>query len=318
MQNKYVGDIGDFGKYGLLRELTGMTDKATASDALRLGVVWYLYTDKENNSDGSGTSYLLDRRNNHKKYRECDKELYDELHKIVIKENDRRVSRVRKSGILPNNTAYYERSLSYHKSEPSDSKQSKRKDWLEGALIATKDAELVFLVPDNSIAIPRDSSHADRSEGALTATEHAELVFLDPDNGIAMPKEDTAANGSEGYQFTEVNPYSKKGPKYVFLEDIRQFYKQGQSLVIYHHLAHRPAMEQINGLARRLQQHLNLPTLPWALRYRRGSPRVYFIAAQESHRIDLERRLQQFTKKSCWFKRQPGFPHPHFELVMAR
>ena len=26
MQNRYVGDVGDFGKYGLLRFLSGMTD----------------------------------------------------------------------------------------------------------------------------------------------------------------------------------------------------------------------------------------------------------------------------------------------------
>ena len=101
MQNKYVGDIGDFGKYGLLRHLTGMTDNAAPSDALRLGVVWYLFTDEENNSDGSGTSYLLDKRNNHKKLRECDAELYDKLHKIVIEENDRRVVESERAAYSP-------------------------------------------------------------------------------------------------------------------------------------------------------------------------------------------------------------------------
>ena len=91
-----------------------MTDSARIlADGLRLGVAWYLYTDKENNSDGSGTRYLYDKRNNHKKYRECDTELYDELHKIVIKENDRRVLRVSMSGILPDNTSHYEQSLAY-------------------------------------------------------------------------------------------------------------------------------------------------------------------------------------------------------------
>ena len=267
-----------------------------------------LYTDKENNSDGSGTSYLYDKRNNHKKYRECDTELYDELHKIVIKEKDRRVIRVRKSGILPDNTAYYEQSLSYPTDELRDSRRLRRKDWLEGALTATKDAKLVFVVPDNSIAIPRESSHADRFEGALTATKDAKLVFVDPDNGIAIPKEDTAANGSEDNHITKVDPYSKKGPKYVFMEDIQQFYEQGQSLVIYHHLAHRPAKEQINGLAKRLQERLNLPSLPWALRYRRGSPRAYFIVPHKNHGVALENRLKSFLD-SPWCKQG------HFERV---
>ena len=316
MQDKYVGDIGDFGKYGLLRHLTGMTDRATPGNALRLGVVWYLYSDKENNTDGSGVSYLYDRRNNHKKYRECDAELYDELHKIVIEEKDRRVIRVRESGIFPDNTVYYEQGLSYPTSEPPDSRRLRRIEWLEGALTATKDAKLVFVVPDNSIAIPEESARSGRFEGVLTATKDVKLVFVDPDNGIAKPEEDTAADVSEDNQITKVNPYNKKGPKYVFMKDIQQFYEQGQSLVIYHHLAHRPAKEQINGIAKRLQQYLNLSSLPWALRYRRGSPRVYFIVPQECHKSDLENRLQEFQKKSCWFERQPGFPHPHFKWVI--
>ena len=150
----------------------------------------------------------------------------------------------------------------------------------------------------------------------MGSDERCKASLVDPDNGIATQKEDTAANGSGDNHVTKVDPFSKRGPKYVFIEDIQQFYEQGQSLVIYHHLAHRPASEQINGLAKRLQQHLNLPNVPWALRYRRGSPRVYFIVPQDGHRAELERRLEAFENKPCWFERQPGFPHPHFERVI--
>ena len=38
MQDCYVGDVGDFVKYGLLRAL---------SDGKRLGVAWYLRTDPD-------------------------------------------------------------------------------------------------------------------------------------------------------------------------------------------------------------------------------------------------------------------------------
>ena len=96
MQDQYVGDIGDFGKYGLLRHLTGMRDDAAPGDALRLGVVWYLFPDeapkdpnKPDNRDGSLTGYLRDRRDNHKKFRNCDTDLYDALHKIVVEEKIR-------------------------------------------------------------------------------------------------------------------------------------------------------------------------------------------------------------------------------------
>ena len=54
MKNSYVGDIGDFGKYGLLRHLCGVTGKGTDGDPLRLGVVWYL-------NEGQGTDYLTDK-----------------------------------------------------------------------------------------------------------------------------------------------------------------------------------------------------------------------------------------------------------------
>ena len=40
MQNKYVGDVGDFGKYGLLRRLA--CPEFTESP-LSLGVIWYLF-----------------------------------------------------------------------------------------------------------------------------------------------------------------------------------------------------------------------------------------------------------------------------------
>ena len=37
MQDRYFGDVGDFGKYGLLRALSGTYPGAAP---LRLGIVW--------------------------------------------------------------------------------------------------------------------------------------------------------------------------------------------------------------------------------------------------------------------------------------
>ena len=273
MQNQYVGDIGDFGKYGLLRYLTGMRDDAP-EDALRLGVAWYLFPDGGNN-DGKFTDYLRNPKPRDSKLRDCDPELYDKLHKIVIQEEDRRVVRVQEKGILPENTAYYERCLSYEPGESPSSKKLRRETWLKGA---------------------------------LEATVKANVVFVDPDNGMAVP-DDNDASPATGV--TKVDPYSKKGPKYVFMDDLKQFYKRGQSLVIYHHMGRQgTATEQIKRHAKRLQQYLELPDLPWSLWYHRGTARVYFIVPHDHHKAVLEKRLASFAN-SPWCAK----PSRHFELV---
>ena len=50
MHDRYVGDIGDYGKLGLLRSL--------AAAGLRIGVNWYRTPDENHNEDGKFTQYL--------------------------------------------------------------------------------------------------------------------------------------------------------------------------------------------------------------------------------------------------------------------
>ena len=52
MQNKYMGDAGDFGKYGLVRWITGVT--LTSTPSLNLGIHWYL------TPDGTGNKTFTD------------------------------------------------------------------------------------------------------------------------------------------------------------------------------------------------------------------------------------------------------------------
>ena len=49
MKNQYVGDIGDYGKYALLRTLI--------AKEYSMGVNWYLTPD-DGNTDGKYTDYL--------------------------------------------------------------------------------------------------------------------------------------------------------------------------------------------------------------------------------------------------------------------
>ena len=254
MQNRYVGDIGDFGKYGLLRFLCGRREvpgESPSSDSyLRLGVVWYLYPDESGNADGKHTAYLSPEHRSHEAFRACDPDLYDELRRLIEPEN-RNIAAVQRSGILPEDTVYYEPSLSYLPRTPRPVRQAERTSWLEGA---------------------------------LDAMSGADMVFVDPDNGLSDPA--TGVSKS-------IDPLRKTGPKYVYMDDLRRLAERDRSLVIYHHLGRNgAAVEQIRKVADSLQAGLDLPRLPWSLCYRRGTVRAYFIVAQERHEAILERRLK--------------------------
>ena len=249
MQNRYVGVVGDFGKYGLLRHMTGQREEIPAVEAMRLGVVWYLYPDESHTGDGKYTGYLEDTRANHRRFRACDPNLYDTLRHLV-KSNSRNITAVQRSRILPGDTLYYEPSLSFPREMRRCDRKAKRANWFEGALDATAAADMIFVDPDNSLS--------------------------DPAKGISA----------------SIKPLRKTGPKYVFIDDLRRFFKRGQSLVIYHHLGRRgTAIEQTVRVAKSLKASLDLPDLPRSLLYRRGNSRAYFIVPQERHRPTLERRV---------------------------
>ena len=141
MQNRYAGDVGDFGKYGLLRCLCGEPPR------LSLGVVWYLVSDEPHVQDGKHTRYLA--RDRERRFRASDPELYDALRKVV---SDRReIAAVERSRVL-GDAAFF--------SKPVDT--GNRDAWLREALNAVAGRELVFLDPDNGLemgATRLDSPH---------------------------------------------------------------------------------------------------------------------------------------------------------------
>ena len=151
MQNRYVGDIGDFGKYGLLRCLSGMDETDSSGFILRLGIVWYLHPDETHSADGKYTGYLASSNQSRSAFRDCDPELYDSLQKLLAS-GDRDVTNVRRIGILPSNVDYYEPSLSYSRDQSRSSRNVTRLEWLSGALKATSESEIVFVDPDNGIS----------------------------------------------------------------------------------------------------------------------------------------------------------------------
>ena len=136
MQDRYVGDVGDFGKYGLLRSLT-------ASGSLSLSVVWYLFPNEDHNSDGRHVGYL-----DKPEFDELDPQLHNEL-RTIIELGVRSISQIEKGPIFPTGTRFF--------SEPVPEARrghdiaGARELWLERAIEESSGADLVFVDPDNGL-----------------------------------------------------------------------------------------------------------------------------------------------------------------------
>ena len=145
MKKEYVGDINDFAKYSLLRQMAG----SPGPNSFRLGVIWYLTPDE--GKDGRRVKYLADPHPN--VYSEADQELFMALG-LLVNEARRDVSQVEAAYLLPKDSIYF--------AEPLIGQD--RSSWLEHALSATGDCDLVFLDPDNGLASPtvskRSTKHA--------------------------------------------------------------------------------------------------------------------------------------------------------------
>ena len=128
MQDSYVGDIGDYGKYGLLRKFFDYK--------IALAVNWYKVCSSlpQKQNDGKYTDYLL----NPGLYMHYDSELFDALKSIVYKEKLRKIERIESSGLL--NAIFFSQEIS-----------DNRKLWHSLALEKTKSADVVFLDPDNGL-----------------------------------------------------------------------------------------------------------------------------------------------------------------------
>lgn len=144
MQDRYVGDIGDFGKYGLLNEIWKMS-----GGSIRLGVNWYYVTAEEHNGDGNHITYLNDSNKDDSKYRECFPELYDKL-LTIVNSGKRSITNIENESVLPRDTIFYSNPLPY--SLPNAlSRGEGREKWFEESLTALEKSNILFLDPDNGI-----------------------------------------------------------------------------------------------------------------------------------------------------------------------
>jgi len=150
----YVGDIGDYGKYGLLRAIMPSISK--------LGIVWYMVPNESHLNDGRHTDYL-----SKLKYINCDRELFTIL-KDIISSGKRNISQIEQTNIFPDQTAYYSDCLTYDgiKANTSTGKNEiilKREQWLSRAIEAVAGCDAVFLDPDNGMETPSVSKYSTKA-----------------------------------------------------------------------------------------------------------------------------------------------------------
>jgi len=172
MKNQYLTDIGDYGKYGLLRFL--------ASKGIRIGVNWYLTRDDGSN-DGRFKKYLDKQA---EKWM-ADDELFEELKRIKAQKKST-IHSIEAAGLIPQ-AVYYSARLDY-------SKQTQ----CEGMTVCEK------LTPDER-AVARDKWFT----GSIPCLRQADLIFADPDNGISYRATPRTKNNEKYILPAEVAAYYK-------------------------------------------------------------------------------------------------------------
>lgn len=149
MQDRYAGDIGDFGKFALLKELE--------RQELTVGVNWYKTEplDSEKNSDGSfkrDDGKHIDIPEN---MRACDTKLADNLAIVAHGKNGERCLKALQIAGLLRSDIYYDETLPFNG----------RDQWHQNALafFSENKADLVFLDPDNGLLVNSVGKESSRS-----------------------------------------------------------------------------------------------------------------------------------------------------------
>jgi hypothetical protein len=144
VKNQYFGDINDYRKYSLLRNLVGPGDLET--------VVCWALTQGDGRSDGSRIRYLEDPD----QWRRHDPIIFDCLRDQVMREGRRCVSALEASGVIPNCRFF---------SEPLSDEIAERERYFDRLAEFAEGADLLFLDPDNGLgvnSIPRGRKHSSK------------------------------------------------------------------------------------------------------------------------------------------------------------
>ncbi len=160
MQNRYTGDIGDFGKFLLLKHLFPEQSIAT---------IWYLYPDEMHNNDGS---HRVEESNSNL-YRHChllDPQMAELFHQIHQRD-PRHIDVFKEMNVLEN-AHYFTQSI-------LGEGENYRLQWLIRAteFIQSKSCSVVCLDPDNGIEPQSFSKLSHIKQGKYATYDEIEAFF---------------------------------------------------------------------------------------------------------------------------------------------
>ena len=150
MQDSYAGDVGDFGKYGLLNQLCA---DGRGQTELTLGVLWYVPPSYCVNAargaqrDGKHIGYL--EPDKCREFRRCDPGLWEKMRCVV--HGDRSIAAVERSGVLPGGTKFHSEPQVCWSYRDRAATEERRRNWLQAGRNAVKGTDLVFFDPDNGL-----------------------------------------------------------------------------------------------------------------------------------------------------------------------
>lgn len=184
--------------------------------------------DEKRPGDGRHIGYLKPNRQNLRRFRDCDPNLYDALGGIV-EDKERRVASVHERGVLPEGTVFYEAPLTF-RDMPAIGPEAKRKRlehreaWAQGAREANRGCDVVFADPDNGFEVASVQRHHGRAP---------KYVFFDE-------VEPYIGRGQSLVVYQQVSHVSVKKRVEERFSDIREHFGQTKGHSDVFALHHRP------------------------------------------------------------------------------
>lgn len=162
MQDRYAGDVGDFSKFALMRQLEALSSRP-------MGLIWYRHPDESHTNDGRHIGYL-----SHPSWQNCDRALVDHLSQASNQPT-------RSIQFLEGLPLFRQSPKTFGEScHPFSHAAFRRDEWFDRATKAVEGCDIVFTDPDNGIRLtPRalpSPKHMERHEFVELAKLHPLLV----------------------------------------------------------------------------------------------------------------------------------------------